>query len=397
MASISFKASDGTSFRFVDTKQLQDFVSNEIAAWAWLSGLTNNAPGQQLYQHIVTPLTNALGYLRDQQPTPEILAALTPQVQSYFNTNPAVHPKSPLRQELDRRAKEDPYEAMYFLATVFQKLGGWQRFADHHGGQSSYTTGIALGTGYVEGWKENEKAAASANVARASAEEASTSLAEIRELQANAKAVAQGIEDLDRAERATLAQLLATLRAENDALRSELRTEVDSTKAGLNAEWKALTATYDAQLALKAPANYWAIKRRNHAKWVAGLSLLTSVTAIAGALGLSKLAVGVFGALPVGTLPTWLQAISFALGSIVYLWTLRSLLRFVLSHAHLALDAAERRTMILSYLALIRKQGVKAEAMEQVFTSIFRPSGDGIVKDEGIPLPSLLELLMKRG
>ncbi len=396
MASISFRASDGTAFRFVDTKQLQDFVSSEISAWAWLSSLTNNNPAQQLYQHIVTPLSNALGYLRDQQPTPEILAALTPQVQSYFNIVPAVHPKSPLRNWLEKRSKEDPLEALYFLATVFQKQGALQRFTDNHGAQSSYASGIALGMGYVEGWKENEKAAASVAAARTSAEEAAASLAEIRELQSNAKSVAQSIEELDRTERATLAQLLVTLRAENDALRGELRTEVDSTKAGLNAEWKALTATYDAQLALKAPANYWAIKRRNHANWVGGLSLLTSVTAIAGAFGLYQLAVGVFGALPVGTLPTWLQAISFALGSIVYLWTLRSLLRFVLSHAHLALDAAERRTMILSYLALIRKQGVKAEAMEQVFTSIFRPSGDGIVKDEGIPFPSLLELLAKR-
>jgi hypothetical protein len=56
------------------------------------------------------------------------------------------------------------------------------------------------------------------------------------------------------------------------------------------------------------------------------------------------------------------------------------------------LDAEERRIMILSYLAISRKREVSVDERTALFAAIFRPSGDGIVKDEAPPLP-MLELL----
>ncbi|MGQ2979328.1 MAG: DUF6161 domain-containing protein [Polaromonas sp.] len=396
MAAISFKTSDGTNYKFADFSQLAQFVDKEISEWAWLNAHTNTQPGHQLYQTIVAPLLPAQNFLRDPNPSSEVAAGIAASVQTYFNIQPPVHAKAPLRNFLQQRAAVDALEALYFLGYLFQKLAGWGRFPDNHSGHSSYVSGVALATGYLEGWKESDKALAAASSANGSATEAADALANARSSQAAAQEVAVSMNDLSEAQRVTFAHLQSQLREENDALRVELNDAVSAAKTGLNADWKALTATYDAQLALKAPATYWASKKRSHSKWVAGLATGAFIAAGGGAFALFKLATVIFGSLQIGTLPTWIQAISFSLGGIVYLWTLRSILRFLLSHAHLALDAAERQTMIVSYLALIRKQGVKTDSLDQLFAAIFRPSGDGIVKEEGIPLPGLLELLAKR-
>lgn len=105
----------------------------------------------------------------------------------------------------------------------------------------------------------------------------------------------------------------------------------------------------------------------------------------------------IFGNRPVLQLPSWYQVLSFSIAAIIYLWTIRSLLRFTLSHVHLALDAAERYTMIVSYLALIRKKDLPEGLLDKVFSAIFRPTGDGIVKEEGIPWPSIVDAIKSRG
>lgn len=396
MAAISFTASDGTNYTFADYSQLAQFVESEISQWSWLDAHINIQPGNKFYQTIVDPLVTAQNSLQDTNPPPEVAAEIAASVQTYLDIEPAVHLKTTLRNFLQQRAGVDSLEALYFLGYLFQKLGGWKQFSDGQRGHSSFVAGVALATGYLEGWKESDKALAAANSTYESATEAADALANARSAQAAAQEVAASMNELSEIQRVTFVELQKQLREENDALRAELNDAVGTAKSGLNADWKALTATYDAQLALKAPATYWASKKRSHSKWVAGLVAGAFVAAGAGAFALFKLATVIFGSLQIGTLPTWIQAISFSLGGIVYLWTLRSILRFLLSHAHLALDAAERQTMIVSYLALIRKQGVKTDSLDQLFTAIFRPSGDGIVKEEGIPLPGLLELLAKR-
>lgn len=78
-------------------------------------------------------------------------------------------------------------------------------------------------------------------------------------------------------------------------------------------------------------------------------------------------------------------------------WFIRILVRIFLSNIHLENDAAERVTMAKTYLALIRSNSLsKDENIDTVLVALFRPTGDGIVKDEGLP-PSAIEFFTKLG
>ncbi|MEO9385304.1 DUF6161 domain-containing protein [Chromobacterium phragmitis] len=76
-------------------------------------------------------------------------------------------------------------------------------------------------------------------------------------------------------------------------------------------------------------------------------------------------------------------------------WAVRILVRILLSHIHLENDAAERVVMAKTYLVLLRRGKLpEGDDLKTVLAALFRPSGDGIVKDEGMQL-SLMELLTK--
>lgn len=92
---------------------------------------------------------------------------------------------------------------------------------------------------------------------------------------------------------------------------------------------------------------------------------------------------------------------SWRLGSFILLatlafWVLRLLVHIFLSNLHLENDAAERVTMVKTYLALIRdgKLAGDGENLKAMLAALFRPTGDGLVRDEGIP-PTTLDWFTK--
>lgn len=76
------------------------------------------------------------------------------------------------------------------------------------------------------------------------------------------------------------------------------------------------------------------------------------------------------------------------------LWGLRVLVKLYLSEHHLRADALERFTMVKTFLALHREGAVDPTDRTIVLSSLFRPSSDGVVRDEGLD-PSLPHLLSK--
>ncbi len=80
-------------------------------------------------------------------------------------------------------------------------------------------------------------------------------------------------------------------------------------------------------------------------------------------------------------------------------WFTRIEMRQFLSERHLALDARERQAFAQTYLGFLEKgDGVSEDVKEQraiVYAALFRPSSDGIVKDEGGLDPSLAAALSK--
>jgi hypothetical protein len=86
-----------------------------------------------------------------------------------------------------------------------------------------------------------------------------------------------------------------------------------------------------------------------------------------------------------GNIPYYVKlAVLGFLFVLVVLWIGRLLLRFLISERHLAIDAEERVTMVMTYLALTKEGSLDQGDRGIVLASLFRSGTDGIVKDDGI-------------
>ncbi len=81
--------------------------------------------------------------------------------------------------------------------------------------------------------------------------------------------------------------------------------------------------------------------------------------------------------------------------STVWLWYLRLQMKIHLSERHLALDARERRAFAETYLSLLKGDHVTQDHEAVVLQSLFRPTQDGIIKDDGGPDFGVATLLSK--
>lgn len=192
------------------------------------------------------------------------------------------------------------------------------------------------------------------------------------------------------------------------------KSQVDAAQTELDL----IKKTYDEHMTLAAPVEYWEAKRRKHRLWsgisfaaiaigmgTAAISLHAELQSVGKAVTAGKAATAAAGAKVQASGMTALQTISdsattWHLGSFILLatlsfWFIRLLVRIFLSNLHLENDAAERVTMAKTYLALSRNDALpKGDNISTVLAALFRPTGDGIVKDEGVP-PSTLEWFTK--
>jgi hypothetical protein len=158
----------------------------------------------------------------------------------------------------------------------------------------------------------------------------------------------------------------------------------------LRTDLEATTRAFETRMELQAPVAYWRKRSREYrtaSNWALFILIVFSVLSV---LGLYYIYERAAAHLPTDstTVPyaALFRASIFALlmTSIVF-WAGRVILRIYLSARHLATDAEERRTMITTFLALTRKSTVNDEDRKFILAALFRPSADGIVKDESAP------------
>lgn len=177
--------------------------------------------------------------------------------------------------------------------------------------------------------------------------------------------------------------------------------------------------TYDQHMAIAAPVDYWETKRKKHRNmtWGSGIAVVVGMIFVGNFLSSKmesisqSLAVIPPASQPMAAssiqaastiLPTTSASATWQLGTFLMLavlsiWAIRLIVRIFLSNMHLENDAGERVTMAKTYLALIRSDSLsKDKNIDSVLAALFRPTGDGIVKDEGLP-PSTLDFLTKLG
>jgi hypothetical protein len=177
-------------------------------------------------------------------------------------------------------------------------------------------------------------------------------------------------------------------------------------KEKLDADIERVKQTYKTELALAAPVDYWEKKRERHSKWTvySGLILVCAMILAAWLLHGEIQSVGTafeqaeavaatvsnkeseFSLKKILQFSTTWKVGSLLLIATLAFWVLRIVVRIFLSNMHLEHDAAERVTMAKTYLALLSEGHLPpGDSINTILAALFRPTGDGFVRDEGIP------------
>ena len=238
--------------------------------------------------------------------------------------------------------------------------------------------GRAVGRLLLSGWVSN-----AANAAKEAFKRSQTELGRTRD--EFAEAVADTEKEADQLVAQTR-QLFTQLEHEVSARHgqeTEKRTEeFDRLKSNL----EGLTAAYEARMELQAPVAYWRNKSNIHASMAKGYATALVIYAVSALVLLYVIFYFTASLLPNDpkdlsvALIFKISAISLLTTAVAF-WIGRILLRNYVSDRHLYNDAQERRTMIMTFLALTRKKAVTDDDRKLILGALFRPASDGIVKE----------------
>lgn len=385
-------ASDGALFVFASREEAIAYLSDQADKWDWIRPHIRNAAGSPVLkelQQVVAALCNAPSEIPKQPEGEQQDIQIKAAIEEYLSFKPALHDRNALQAQILQIGRRNPLEATWALAWTKLLKSKNQNISAHQlPMQEPY-----FFAGMIDAWLLNKSKVVSTDgeneliTLRQLVVEGHELKDEIAVQLRNIEAVKIAVAAIQEEANVSLQFAKERVNGASAHLLTETTAAVKSAEEKLDAKWKAIAATYDNQLALRAPSKYWAAKQNRHqniSKWF-GAALVLS--ALVGAFILWKLDTQVFGDLKANQIPTWGQILSATVSAVIFLWILKTLIRLTLSHIHLALDAEERRTMILSYLAMSRLSDVTTEDRKILLTSIFRPSGDGIVKDEAPPVP----------
>lgn len=388
---------NGGVFAPTSVAEMQAWVQGETNFWTWTKQGLNVGTYKAVFDRAFLPLSRSAGLAREagqfeapgnESALRERVAKVQQGIQEAFRDRKLPHSSSPLAKRV-AALKVEPRCAIAYLYPFLPTFPGenypfdardsesWHGFLmgliDHYGIVTDAEPAIQAERSALEDLRKraefllDEKKAAVEQLHRDFAE-ATTAISEARTSQQH---------DFEA--------ILATSRSEHEeALRKH------------EAEMEALRTTFLEAMTLRGPVEYWQEKATKHERKASGLMRWMFGSMAALAIGLVWLTEHVFSTLSQGKPDTWKVAAPVLVG-VVAIWAVRMVARMFLSHTHLATDAEERVTMVMTYLALLEgKKMPSDEDRKLVLAPLFRPATDGMVKDEGLPHP-ILELFTRMG
>lgn len=397
-----FVASDGVAFRFGSEREVLDYLRVESSKWSDISrGIRRLGPTAQL-SGLRELFIDLLRFSDDswmermqQDKAAEVMSQARSTLEAYLGYRPAIHDRAPLQEFLLQIAQFNEAEAAWTLAWLAKKEDP-KAYAslDSLRYEDIKVNGLS-GIANAQAWMLRGRVATPVDELVGLANRARGKVNEIADEVASRLAVADDQVAQLRSLVESADAYAKSVQHEVTGVSTQLQPRLDETLKDasdkLDASWKKLSATYDNLLALRAPSTYWGAKQKHHAANAKYFGSSIAVAALVGLCGLWVLYANLFRDLKLSQVPTWGQVLPATLMAVLYLWTLKTLIRLTLSHIHLSLDAEERRTLILSYLAMSKLANITEDERKALSAAIFRSSGDGIIKDEAPPIP-LFEL-----
>jgi len=398
----------GGRFDWMTYEEISQWISKLQNDWNWISQQRNN-PTQNAWQAIAQPLNNATQALnqanshRKQAQEPQAtshLSSVKSALENLIRTHPWLLPNQSRRLFVEElRDAGQQTEGALIVAY-------WMGLDFNNAPIRPSINAILTWELYERGIKDRMK---SENAAlKRLAGDMQATLTQFQEAERTQTNRFDEIHGRVSEQAKTQQGMFETSEVQRD-------TQWQEQLSGMQEELQNLKETYDKHMALAAPVEYWDTKRRGHktlsvVSFIAvlvcmlfvGWFLHTELQVVANTALEVKAATGAVTAGHSSIQTTLKSTTAWHLGSFLLLatlsfWFIRLLVRIFLSHLHLENDAAERVTMVKTYLALLRDGSLpKDNSINTVLAALFRPTGDGIVKDEGLP-PTAMEWITKLG
>ncbi len=365
-----------------DQAALLNWLQREIEFWSWTND--KRIKSEATINNFANNVDRRLGELREaieQFRFDEVAQSL----QETFDTNGLPHSKSTIGRRI-AELKSDPVLACAFAlvsAPMFSH-GGTIR-AESVSQLSGAIEAILFRYGI-----DSRSAEFSLATLENNAEQHRRHLLELRsaherllsETEANYESLVENVKSAAKRQKSILKRLLGWAKRRRDTIDTDVRSLIEEGTAKL----EATNAAYREHMRLKAPVTYWAEKSKTHKE-----NERTYRNVMLG----SAVALLIVSVVVLITVVEWASSLEgnmvfvvTAVGAIwmaVAFWIMRILVRLYLSEHHLAIDSAERATMAETYLALVAEKVADAQDREVLLSALFRPTADGIVKDDAPP------------
>jgi Family of unknown function (DUF6161) len=377
----------GRLLTFDTDEQLTNFGNAELNSWGWLaeqplaSSVPNN-PANVIQNGWRNFLSQIPGYVGRQAGYQEALNSLFKQ----FVLDPRIPVSGSNRAEvIAEMRKGDPFKAGLAVAATMNMLPN------------------TVAYDYFAAFFEIVAAETGLNVAGAIASKKRLEDAlnvQSKEFQRILEDTSQQRDVFSNSNKRHSRSLLRLARVQNDSLR-KLKETIEGDFALAKASINATELAYKEHMQLKAPVEYWTQKAKvhgakaaNYRNLLAGFAVVGGATLVIGLYLLGNHAIDVADKDKPPAIYVILATIGVVSSTIVF-WIARVLTRLFLSEHHLGIDAEERSVMISTYLALTADGKISDNERGLALSSVFRPSSDGIVKDDGAPEFSPASLLSK--
>ena len=402
----------GGRYEWKTHEEIVKWMTELQTQWSWISGLGHQSTNSA-WQNINANLNQVLSFLQQAQNyrvqgqvqyTDNHLASARTTLENHIRQYPWLLENSAQRRFIEEiRDTRHPLEAGLIVAS-------WMNL-DLNGAPFRYVVNALLQ------WELHE---------RGIKDRMKTESAMLKRLAGDMQTTLTQYQEAERAQTTRFDNLHGELTNQQSAQQTTFeeaqlkRTEAWELQSNTaQSELDNIKTTYDQHMALAAPVDYWETKRIKHRNmtWWSGIAVVagmifvgyflsSKMESISQSLAVISPASQPIAAssvqaastiLPATSASTTWQLGTFLMLAVLSIWAIRLLVRIFLSNMHLENDAGERVTMAKTYLALIRSDSLSKEKnIDSVLAALFRPTGDGIVKDEGLP-PSTLDFLTKLG
>ncbi|PIQ86748.1 MAG: hypothetical protein COV74_03510 [Candidatus Omnitrophica bacterium CG11_big_fil_rev_8_21_14_0_20_45_26] len=380
---------NGNVESFKSIEEVQAWLKRETDIWNWSEGLREKNPEAfQCFRRFLgklddlnSTLTNTRNAQNNERGFRNHIEELKRKFEDYYKNRKLIHSSTPRAKHIKEISSNNPIHATYVLSYFTEKFGTDQNKRSEAAQLEGAFDALLFDWNIKDGHRSHGVALEDARSLWADHLKKSRD-----ELETTVNKNNDFLKSSNE-QREEQKKQFETFMTTSQVSRDEL---IDKTKK----RFEEFEEIYNKKLALHSAITYWRSKEKSHSLWGVGFTVAVAIVFGLVGWGLFISIHQVVGDATIETVQVWKLGLLMLIATIG-VWTIRVLIRLLLSNIHLASDAGERRTMLLTYLALLREGGLpEGEVKNLILQALFRPSSTGIVRDDAAP-PWMAEWLKR--